>query len=44
MRPTVEDVTRLAFELDDQERLRVAGALVVTVQPDEKRTGDTNEC
>ncbi|HET8772227.1 MAG TPA: addiction module protein [Thermoanaerobaculia bacterium] len=36
MRPTVEEVTKLAMELDDQERLRVAEELVVSVQPDEK--------
>jgi hypothetical protein len=36
MRPTVEELTKLAMELDDQERLRVAEELVVSVQPDEK--------
>jgi hypothetical protein len=36
MRPTVEEVTKLALELEDQERLRVAEELVVSVQPDEK--------
>lgn len=36
MRPTVEEVTKLAMELDDQERLRVAEELVVSVQPDDK--------
>jgi len=36
MRPTVEEVTKLAMELDYQERLRVAEELVVSVQPDEQ--------
>jgi hypothetical protein len=36
MRPTVEEVTKLAMELDDQERLRVAEELVVSIEPDEK--------
>jgi Putative addiction module component len=36
MRPTVEEVTKLAMALGDQERLRVAEELVISVQPDEK--------
>ena len=36
MRPTVEEVTKLAMELDHQERLRVAEELVVSVQPDDR--------
>ena len=35
MRPTVEEVTKLAMELGDEERLQVAEALVSSVQPDE---------
>jgi hypothetical protein len=33
MKPTVEEVTRLALELDDDSRLRVAEQLVESVAP-----------
>jgi len=36
MRPTVEDVTKLALELDDAGRLRVAEQLVESVTPSEQ--------
>jgi len=33
MRPTAEEITKLAMELDDGDRLRVAEELVVSVNP-----------
>ena len=36
MKPTLEEVTKLALELDDKERLQLAEDLVASVTPSEE--------